>query len=335
MTEATAPVQRKSNPTLTKFLEGYGIIFVVIAMMLVLAAIKPDVFLSSVNLTNILKQNASLALLALGMYVVIVTAGIDLSVGSIMALSMVALAIASKAGIPWPIVLLIGPAIGLAVGFVNGIGLTVLKLPHPFIMTLGTLNVARGLTFLISNGAPVSGLQEEVRFIGQAYFGFGLAPPAGLPASLILVLVCAVSLWFFLQRTNMGRHIFAIGGNPYAARVSGINVDRTLVVVYMISGFFAGLSGLLLAGRTDSGFPNAGIGIELDAIAAVIIGGASFFGGRGTVIGVLAGVLIMGILRNGLNINNVSAFWQQILIGLVIIVAVYIDVLRRKAGSRS
>ena len=122
--------------------------------------------------------------------------------------------------------------------------------------------------------------------------------------------------------------------NPHAARVSGINVDRTLVVVYVISGFFAGLSGLLLAGRTDSGFPNAGIGIELDAIAAVIIGGASFFGGRGTVLGVLAGVLIMGILRNGLNINNVSAFWQQILIGLVIIVAVYIDVLRRRAAIR-
>jgi len=335
MTETTAPVSRKANPTLSKFLEVYGIILVVVVMMLALAMIKPEVFLTAQNLTNILKQNASLALLALGMYVVIVTAGIDLSVGSIMALGMVALAIASKAGVPWPLVLLIAPAIGLAVGWVNGIGLTVLKLPHPFIMTLGTLNVARGLTYLISNGAPISGLQPEVRYLGQAYYDFGIfPPPAGLPASLILVAFCAVALWFFLERTNMGRHIFAIGGNPHAARVSGINVDRTLVVVYMISGFFAGLSGLLLAGRTDSGFPNAGLGIELDAIAAVIIGGASFFGGRGTVIGVLAGVLIMGILRNGLNINNVSAFWQQILIGLVIIVAVYIDVLRRRAAVR-
>jgi ribose transport system permease protein len=332
MTDTTAP--DKSGINWSKFLEVYGIILVVIVMMLALAAIKPEVFLSAQNLTNILKQNASLALLALGMYVVIVTAGIDLSVGSIMGLSMVALAIASKAGVPWPIVLLIGPAIGIAVGWINGVGLTVLRLPHPFIMTLGTLNVARGLTFLISNGAPVSGLQDEVRYIGQAYYGFGLAPPAGIPASLILVAVCAIGLWFFLEKTNMGRHIFAIGGNPHAARVSGINVDRTLVVVYVISGFMAGLSGLLLAGRTDSGFPNAGIGIELDAIAAVIIGGASFFGGRGTVMGVLAGVLIMGILRNGLNINNVSAFWQQILIGLVIIIAVYIDVLRRRAAVR-
>lgn len=333
MTDTTAP--GKAGINWSKLLEGYGIVIVVVVMALALALIKPEVFLTPQNLTNILKQNASLALLALGMYVVIVTAGIDLSVGSIMALGMVALAIASKAGVPWPVVLLIGPAIGLAVGWINGIGLTVLKLPHPFIMTLGTLNVARGLTYLISNGAPVSGLQPEVRYLGQAYYDFGLfPPPAGLPASLIVVAVCAVALWFFLERTNMGRHIFAIGGNPHAARVSGINVDRTLVVVYMISGFFAGVSGLLLAGRTDSGFPNAGLGIELDAIAAVIIGGASFFGGRGTVIGVLAGVLIMGILRNGLNITNVSAFWQQILIGLVIIVAVYIDVLRRRAGTR-
>jgi ribose/xylose/arabinose/galactoside ABC-type transport system permease subunit len=335
MTDTTATTPHKAGFPWAKLLESYGIIIVVIVMCIALALIKPDIFLTPQNLTNILKQNASLALLALGMYVVIVTAGIDLSVGSIMALGMVALAIASKAGLPWPVVLLIGPAIGLVVGWINGVGLTVLKLPHPFIMTLGTLNVARGLTYLISNGAPVSGLQPEVRYLGQAYYDFGIfPPPAGLPASLIVVGVCAVGLWFFLERTNMGRHIFAIGGNPHAARVSGINVDRTLVVVYMISGFFAGLSGLLLAGRTDSGFPNAGLGIELDAIAAVIIGGASFFGGRGTVIGVLAGVLIMGVLRNGLNITNVSAFWQQILIGLVIIVAVYIDVLRRRAGTR-
>lgn len=324
------------HPRLAKFLEGYGIVLVVIVMMLALAAIRPDVFLTPHNLTNILKQNATLALLALGMFAVIVTAGIDLSVGSIMALSMVTLAVASRADLPWPIVLLVGPLIGIAVGWVNGVGLTVLRLPHPFIMTLGTLNVARGLTFLISNGAPISGLQPEVNYLGQAYYDLGIfAPPAGIPASLIVVAVCAVGLWFFLTRTNMGRHIFAIGGNAQAARVSGVNVDRTLVIVYMISGFFAGLAGLLLAGRTDSGFPNAGIGIELDAIAAVIIGGASFFGGRGTVLGVLAGVLIMGILRNGLNINNVSAFWQQILIGAVIIVAVYIDVLRRRAATRA
>ena len=157
MTESTASATRRQNPNVSKFLEVYGIILVVIAMMLVLAAIKPEVFLSAQNLTNILKQNASLALLALGMFVVVVTAGIDLSVGSVMALAMVVLAIADRDGVPWPIVLLIGPLIGIVCGAVNGIGLAILKLPHPFIMTLGTLYVVRGVTYLITAGAPISG----------------------------------------------------------------------------------------------------------------------------------------------------------------------------------
>ena len=325
----------RNSPRIASFLEHYGIVVIVVVMMVLLYASRPDVFMSLANLTNIIKQNATLALLALGMFVVIVTAGIDLSVGSVMALGMMCLAVAAKAGVPWPIVILIGPLVGIAAGLVNGLGLTVLRLPHPFIMTLGTLNIARGLSSLITEGAPVSGLGPQVRYLGQANYDFGIfPPPTGLPASLFVVAVSAVGMWFFLNRTSMGRHIFAIGGNPHAARVSGINVDRVLVYVYAISGFFAGLGGLLLAGRTDSGFPLAGQNAELDAIAAVIIGGASFFGGRGTVLGVMAGVLIMGLLRNGLNLNNISPFWQQILIGVVIIAAVYIDVLRRHAAVR-
>jgi ribose transport system permease protein len=253
-----------------------------------------------------------------------------------MALAMVSLAVANRAGYPWEVIILMGPLVGIAAGLVNGIGLTWLKLPHPFIMTLGTLNVARGLTNLVSGGAPISGLKPEVRYLGQKNYDFGIfQPPAGIPASFFIVALCGLALWFFLNRTSTGRHIYAIGGNPQAARVSGISVDRVLVLVYVICGFFAGLAGLLLAGRTDSGFPNAGIGAELDAIAAVIIGGASFFGGRGTVLGVLAGVLIIGLLRNGLNLLNVSVFWQQILIGVVIILAVFIDVLRRRAAVRT
>ncbi len=325
-----------SNPEIARFVERYGIVVVALVMMVGLTILKPEVFPSVANLTNIIKQNASAALLALGMFVVIVTAGIDLSVGSVMALAMVSLAVANRAGLPWEVVLLVGPLVGIACGYVNGIGLTWLRLPHPFIMTLGMLNVARGLTNLVSGGAPISGLKPEVRYLGQKNFDFGFfSPPAGIPASLFVVLVCGVGLWFFMNRTSTGRHIYAIGGNPQAARVSGIDVDRVLVLVYAICGFFAGLAGLMLAGRTDSGFPNAGIGAELDAIAAVIIGGASFFGGRGTVLGVLAGVLIIGLLRNGLNLLNVSVFWQQILIGLVIVAAVYMDVLRRRAAVRS
>lgn len=323
------------NARLARLLERYGIIMVVVLMMAFLHAMEPDVFLSVQNLTNVLKQIAMNALLSLGMFLVILTAGIDLSVGSVMALAMMSLAVANAAGLPWPIVLLVGPLVGLASGFVNGIGLTVLRLPHPFIMTLGTLNVARGLTNLVSGGAPISGLAYPVRFLGSAQIPLPfLGAFATLPVSALVVLVCYGGVAFFLNRTATGRHIYAIGGNPQAARVSGIDVDRSLVLVYTLCGFFAGLSGLLLAGRTNSGFPNAGIGAELDAIAAVIIGGASFFGGRGSVLGVFAGVLIMGLLRNGLNLMNVSVFWQQVLIGLVIILAVYIDVLRRRAATR-
>jgi ribose transport system permease protein len=324
------------HPELARFLDRYGIAVIVVVMLIGLTIARPDVFPTPTNLSNILKQNASAALLALGMFVVIVTAGIDLSVGSVMALAMVTLAVASRASIPWPVVILVGPLVGIACGLVNGYGLTWLKLPHPFIMTLGMLNIARGLTNLVTGGAPVSGLQPEVRFAGTALIPLSATDPTvGLPASAIVVFFAAAGLAWFLHRTATGRHIYAIGGNPHAARVSGIDVDRVLVLVYALCGFFTGLAALLLAGRTDSGFPNAGIGAELDAIAAVIIGGASFFGGRGTVLGVLAGVLIIGLLRNGLNLLDVPVFWQQILIGAVIIAAVYMDVLRRRAAVRT
>jgi ribose/xylose/arabinose/galactoside ABC-type transport system permease subunit len=319
-----------------RLVERYGIIAVVLAMIVLLYALQPEYFLSVQNITNILRQIALNALLAIGMFLVILTAGIDLSVGSVLALAMMSLAIANADGVWWGLVVLIGPAVGILCGAINGLGLTLLRLPHPFIMTLGTLNVARGLTNLISDGHPISGLYPEVRFLGAGQIPIpGLGQFGAIPISALVILVCYAGIAYFLNRTSIGRHIYAIGGNPQAARVSGISVDRMLVLVYTLCGFFAGLAALLLAGRTDSGFPNAGIGAELDAIAAVIIGGASFFGGRGTVLGVFAGVLIMGLLRNGLNLMNVSVFWQQLLIGLIIILAVYIDVLRRRAAVRT
>ena len=319
-----------------KAAERYGIVIVVIVMMAILTIMEPEYFLSVQNLTNVLKQIAMNSLLAIGMFLVILTAGIDLSVGSILALAMMAVAMADKAGWPWEIVILIGPAVGVAVGALNGLGLTLLRLPHPFIMTLGTLNAIRGLTNLISDGRPISGLSAPVRFLGSAQIPVpSLGPFGAIPISGFVLLACYGGVAFFLRKVSVGRHIYAVGGNPQAARVSGINVDRILLLVYVLSGFFSGLSALLLAGRTDSGFPNAGIGAELDAIAAVIIGGASFFGGRGTVLGVFSGVLIMGLLRNGLNLMNVSVFWQQFLIGIIIILAVYVDVLRRRAAVRT
>ena len=334
--QALAPPPKLERDLRSRLLGEYGILIIVVVMAAALSFLQPQYFLSAQNVTNIVRQIGMNALLALGMYLVILTAGIDLSVGSVMALAIMLLAMADQAGWPWPIVILIGPAVGTLIGLINGLGITLLRLPHPFIMTLGTLNTVRGICYLVSDGRPVSGISDPVRFIGIADIPLPFGGEfAVIPVSAILLLVCYFGVAIFLQRISLGRHIFAVGGNPQAARVSGINVDGVLVFVYATSGFFAGLAALLMAGRTGSGYPNLGIGAELDAIAAVIIGGASFFGGRGTVLGVFAGVLVMGLLRNGLNLMDISAFWQQTLIGIVILLAVWIDVLRRRSGRRT
>ena len=334
--QALAPPPKLERDLRSRLLGEYGILIIVVVMAAALSFLQPQYFLSAQNVTNIVRQIGMNALLALGMYLVILTAGIDLSVGSVMALAIMLLAMADQAGWIWPIVILIGPAVGTLIGLINGLGITLLRLPHPFIMTLGTLNTVRGICYLVSDGHPVSGISDPVRFIGTADIPLPFGGEfAVIPVSAILLLLCYFGVAIFLQRVSLGRHIFAVGGNPQAARVSGINVDGVLVFVYATSGFFAGLAALLMAGRTGSGYPNLGIGAELDAIAAVIIGGASFFGGRGTVLGVFAGVLVMGLLRNGLNLMDISAFWQQTLIGIVILLAVWIDVLRRRSGRRT
>ncbi len=325
--------ERSLRVRLIPYIDRFGILFIVLVMLAVGTITQPDVFLSWRNLSNLPGQNAALAALAMGMFVVIVTAGIDLSVGSVLVLAMMTTAVLARDQVLPPLLLVPVPIlVGMLVGLINVLGLTVLRLPHPFIVTLGTLNIARGVANLISGGVPISGMPEPVRFLGNGSLDLGFMQ---LPVSLVVIAVLYLGFWIFLQYTRTGRHLYAIGGNPQAARVSGVNVERTLVLAYVLSGATAGLAGLLLAGRTNSGFPNAGIGAELDAISAVIIGGASFFGGRGSVLGVLAGVLVIGLLRNILNLNNVPVFWQQVLIGVVIILAVFLDVLRRRAGSAS
>ncbi|MDE0303514.1 MAG: ABC transporter permease [Albidovulum sp.] len=321
---------------LIPFFDRYGILIVIAVMCLVMWALQPDVFLSWRNISNIFKQTAANGMLSIGMFVVILTAGIDLSVGSVLALGMMTLAVSNAAGVPWPVALALSPIMGMAAGFVNGIGITKLRMPHPFIMTLGMLFMARGLANLISGGVPYSGLPDPVRFLGSAriYLGELDGTRINLPVVFLFTILVYLLFWILLEHTVFGRRVYAIGGNPEAARVSGINVDRTLIIVYTICGFMAGIAGLIMAGRTNSGFPNAGTGMELEAIAAVIIGGASFFGGRGQVLGIFGGVLIMGLIKNGLNLNNVSTFWQQILIGAIIVLAVFIDVLRRDLGTR-
>jgi ribose transport system permease protein len=290
--------------------------------------ILSDHFLTLDNLVNVFRQSAVNALLALGQLVVIVTAGIDLSVGSILGLSCVLAAQMLKAGVPPAAALAAALGIGAALGSINGILLTKLRLPHPFIPTLGMMNVARGLALVVSGGFPISELPASFRF-------WGAGTVLWIPAPVVVVVACYAIFHVFLTRTTAGRDIYAIGGNSQAALLSGVPVDRRLITVYLLSGLMAGAAGIVLAGRMNSGFPLAGSGAELDSIAAVIIGGASFFGGVGTVGGTLVGALIMAVLRNGLNLLNVSASWQTVVIGVVIVGAVLVDVVRKRAAERA
>jgi ribose transport system permease protein len=308
-------------------LYNLGALLGLILLSGILTLLSPD-FLTLNNLMNIARQSAINSLISVGMLLTLLTAGIDLSVGSILALATTSMAILIiKLNVSPFIGVMIGLLLGAFMGFLNGIMLTKLHLPHPFISTLGTMNIARGLALIITGASPVSGFPLSVQFLGAAFWG-------PLPVSFMLVIVVYIIFHFFLTRTTTGRYIYAVGGNPEAARLSGVPVERVLVIVYTLSGLMAGLAGLVLVGRVNAAYPLAGLGYELDAIAAAIIGGASFFGGVGTVWGTLVGALIMAVLRNGLNLLGVSAALQTVAIGAVIIGAVYVDVLRQRAITK-
>lgn len=304
----------------------FGPLFGLLLMSAVLSAVSEH-FLTVENLVNIFRQSAVNALLALGQLAVIITAGIDLSVGSILGLCCVLAAWMLKHGVPVWIVCPATLAAGAALGAVNGILLTRLRLPHPFIPTLGMMNIARGLALVVSGGFAISELPEGFRFWGAGAAGY-------LPVPILVVVACCVLFHLFLTRTAPGRDLYAIGGNAHAALLSGIPVNSRLTFVYALSGFMSAVAGIVLAGRMNSGFPLAGTGAELDSIAAVVIGGASFLGGVGTVRGTVIGALIIGVLRNGLNLLDVSAYWQAVVIGAVIVLAVWIDVVRQRVGRR-
>jgi len=307
-------------------LRRFGPLLGLVLMSGALALLSPY-FLTFDNLINVFRQSAVNALLALGQLLVIITAGIDLSIGSILGLTSVLAAMMAKSGMVPEAVVVLAIGLGTGLGLINGLLLTKLHLPHPFIPTLGMMNVARGLALVISGGFPISELPPRFRFWGAGTVAF-------IPTPVVVVLIIYGLFHLFLSRTTLGRDIYAIGGNPQAARLSGVPVDRRLTLVYALSGALAAVGAIVLTGRMNSGFPLAGVGAELDAIAAVIIGGASFFGGVGTVWGTLIGALIMGVLRNGLNLLNVSAYWQTVVIGAVIVVAVWIDVVRQRAMER-
>lgn len=281
-------------------------------------------FLTVSNLLNIAQQTAINAIIAVGMTFVIISAGIDLSVGSIVALSGVVLASALHSGIPLAAALFIGLSAGLICGLINGILISYGQLP-PFIATLGTMSAVRGLTLLYTDGRPISGFPSEFRFMATGEI-------LSIPVSILIMAVIYICAQFILNRTKLGRYTYAIGGNETAANLSGINTKLVKTIIYGISGLLSALAAVILTSRLNSAQPIAGMMYELDAIAAVVIGGTSLMGGVGTISGTLIGALIMGVLRNGLNILGVSSFIQQIVIGIVIIAAVLIDmVIKRKS----
>ena len=294
--------------------------------MVVLTIMSAD-FLTVDNVLNIGTQTAVIAILAYGQTFVIVAGGIDLSVGSTLGLTGVVLGwLIASAVVPWPLAVVLALAVGLVVGLVNGLLIAYGRLPA-FIATLAVLSSARGLALVISGGVPVSGLPSALQTLGSGNL-FGIVP---YPFLVMLVMFAITA--FILQRAYVGRCMYAIGGNQEAARLSGINVTRQTLVTYGLAAVFAAVGGVLSAARLASAQPQAGTGFELDAIAAVVIGGASLTGGVGTATGTLIGALILGVLRNGLNLLAVSAFWQQVVIGIVIVLAVLTDTLRRRRSA--
>jgi ribose transport system permease protein len=330
MNANTPEIQNHEGSQTTQFrqmVKKMGSLLGLVGLSLILTFASPY-FLTMDNIMNVARQSAINSLIAIGMLLAILTAGIDLSVGSILALSTVMMGIVVvKMGMSPIIGVLVCLGIGVLLGWLNGIMLTKMSLPHPFISTLGTMNVARGLALIVTAASPISNFPPSIQFLGAAFVG-------PIPVSFILVLVVYALFHVFLNYTTVGRYIYAVGGNPEATRLSGISIDKVLIIVYTISGLMAALGGLVLVGRVNSAYPLAGLGYEFDAIAACIIGGASFMGGEGTVWGTLIGSMIMAVLRNGLNLLSVSAEMQTVAIGIVIILAVYIDVLRHKAAAR-
>ena len=308
----------------------YGALIFLIVLCVVFAVLEPA-FLSTRNIFNVMRQVSIYGMLAIGMTFVILTGGIDLSIGSVLALAGLVCAAVEKGsrgllgagageahGYGLPAAVAAAIAVGLMAGTLQGLAVSRMKVP-PFIVTLGGMSVFRGLALVFSGGQPISAFRAPYKFWGQGMIG-------PVPVPVILFLVFAVIAYIVLRYTRYGRHIYAVGGNQEAARLSGLNVGALILSVYMIMGFFAGLSGFVLSSRLNSAEQVAGVGYELQVIAGVVIGGTSLtMGGEGGVFGTVVGILLMGVLSNGLTLMNVSPYYQQIIVVLIIVFAVYFD----------
>ncbi len=302
-----------------KYMSELTTVIALIILMAVITIINSN-FLTANNLLNLLLQVTSNALIAFGMTFVILTGGIDLSVGSILALSSALTAGLLGSGMPVTLAILISLILGCILGVMNGLLISYGKLA-PFIVTLATMTIFRGATLVYTNGNPITkGLSDTFlfQFLGQGYI-------VGIPFPVIIMFIVFIILYVLLHKTAFGKSVYAIGGNEKAAYISGVKLNKVKIIIYSISGIMASISGLIITSRLSSAQPTAGASYEMDAIAAVVLGGTSLSGGKGRILGTLIGALIIGVLNNGLNIIGVSAFWQQVVKGVVILIAVLID----------
>ena len=297
---------------LREFLQRYGLVVSFLLLCLALSLLS-DRFLTVGNLTNVLRQSTINLIIAIGMTYVILTAGIDLSVGAVLALSTVVTADLLQRGVPILATVLLGLTLGGVLGMASGLLISRVKVP-PFVATLGMMTVARGLALTYTQGRPITGLPDAFRYIGTGYLG-------PIPMPIIVAAVAFLAGYVLLTRTRMGMYIYALGNNPVAAHYTGIATSKYITFVYVLAGALAALAGMILVARLDSAQPTAGISYEFDAIAAVVVGGTSFAGGVGSLMGTLLGVLVISVLNNGLNLLNVSSFYQPVVTGVVIALA--------------
>jgi len=302
-------------------IQQWGIVFVLIALVIIISIAAP-VFLSPRNIRNVLQQVSTLGILSMGVTVLMISGGIDLSVGSAISTVAVIAGTMLKAGIPAEIAILTGLVLGCAIGCLNGM-LAAFTRAHPFILTLGTMTILQGIAIIITQGYPINDLGARFGYIGGAMIG-------PVPFIVILFFLVMIVCGLLLRYLRIGRIAYAIGGNEYTTYLAGIPVKRYKILFYVICGFFAGMAGLVLASRISSAIPNMGTGFEMNSIGAAVIGGIPLTGGRGNVWGTLTGVLLLGIIANGLNLLHVDASFQYVVTGLIIIIAVIIHEQRLK-----
>ncbi len=304
------------------YYQKYGMLLVLIAMIIIISVLKPN-FMAIGNFTNVLKQISVYAMIGYGVTFIIITTGIDLGLGAYMALAGVVAAYIAQTEMPGIVSVLAGAGIGVIIGIANGLIISISKIP-PFIVTLGMTTITRGMALLLTNGKPVSRLSESFRWWGGGRL-------FGIPTPIVWLVIMTLISWVLLDHMKFGRYTRAIGGNEKAAVISGINIFRYKVLIYTFSGFCCGFAGVILASRVASGSPSAAQGYELDAIAGSVIGGTSMMGGTGSIFGVLIGAMVIGVLNAGLNMLGVSSYWQEIVKGVIIIVAVIVDERRNRA----